>query len=136
MTHVLVVDDEVALLRAVSIALTARGYTVTTASNGAEGLEQLVSHQPDVVIIDVKMPELNGVNLVQAIRGDPVTAHIPLIILSALAQPRDIDIGTMAGADLYLTKPLNPNQLIAAIEQALTLSPQDREDRLRYLGQG
>jgi len=135
MTKVLVVDDNRDLLDAVAFALTYHQppFEVATASNGEEGLELLMSFQPDVAVIDVVMPQLNGYQLVRAIRGDPATAQIPLVILSALAQTPDILTGQYAGVDIYLTKPLNPQQLVSAIEQALQLSSTDRDRRIQAL---
>lgn len=124
---VLVVDDNDALLDSVKLSLKYFGdYTVVVAHDGVEGLEMIMDLQPDCAVIDVVMPGLNGLQLVRAIRGDPDTANIPLVILSALAQPEDELSGMLSGVDQYLTKPLNPQALVAAIDAALTLTPDDR----------
>src|SRR5262249_25617789 len=117
---ILFVDDTPELLRAVTFALERLGgYTVITAPDGIRGLEQVSAIHPDCVVIDVKMPGLNGYQLTRALRGDPDTADIPLIILSALAQLDDQKEGMDAGVDYYLTKPLQPIKLVEAIHFAI-----------------
>jgi CheY-like chemotaxis protein len=124
---ILVVDDHRDLLDAVTFALsTQTRYTVETAEDGVEGLEKAIALQPACIVIDVKMPGLNGNQLVRVLRGDPATAAIPLIILSALVQPHDQWEGLASGADQYLTKPLDRQELISAIERAIQLSEQER----------
>jgi CheY-like chemotaxis protein len=81
------------------------------------------------------MPGLDGYQLVRALRGDPETADIPLVILTAVAQDKGQLSGLAAGADQYLTKPVSPQSLIAAIQQAMTLGQQERMRRLRVLAE-
>lgn len=133
--RILVVDDNEDLLLSVKFALHALGnYAVDTANDGETGLERAVaSPRPDCVVVDVKMPGLNGNQLVRILRGDPQTADIPLIILSALVQEEDILRGQIAGVDQYLTKPFDVEVLIAAIERAVRLTPAERAARLRAL---
>ncbi len=131
---ILIVDDTPALLRAVTFALERLGgYTVVTAPDGIRGLEQVIAIRPDCVVIDVKMPGLNGYQLTRALRGDPDTADIPLVILSALVQDADIQEGKDAGSDYYLTKPLDPDKLVKAIDFAIRQSEEDRIRRMREL---
>ncbi len=131
---VLVVDDSPDLLAAVQFALSRLGnFRVLTAEDGIQGLERVVELRPDCVVIDVKMPGLDGYQLVRALRGDPQTAGIPLIILSAMVQPRDQYLGNAAGADQYLTKPLDPQELIDAIKRAITLTESERQEHMRHL---
>lgn len=131
---VLVVDDNADLLASVSFALrTLGGFRVEVATDGAEGLAMATEIRPDCVVIDVKMPEIDGIQLVRALRGDPATARIPLIILSALVQETDQALGMYAGADVYLTKPTKPQVLIEAIRHAIALSEEERVRRLRDL---
>lgn len=134
---VLVVDDNAELLASVSFALrTLGGFRVEMAADGAEGLAIAAAIHPDCVVIDVKMPEINGIQLVRALRGDSATARIPLVILSALVQETDQALGMYAGADIYLTKPTKPQVLIEAIRRAITLSDEARARRLRDLAAG
>jgi two-component system alkaline phosphatase synthesis response regulator PhoP len=132
---VLLVDDNVALLQTLRLALEALGpFTVTCAANGVEGLERYFDVHPDCIVIDVKMPELDGYQLVRALRGDPKSAGTPLIMLSALGREKDQLAGMLSGADMYLIKPVPPQELVAAIQRAVAVSESDRRKRqLRLL---
>src|SRR5215813_12969924 len=130
----LLVDDNTELLDMLTLALKTLGnYIIERATDGVGGLEQAVSIRPDCIVIDILMPGLDGYQLVRALRGDPETADIPLVILTAVAQDKGQFSGFAAGADQYLTKPASPQSLIAAIQQAMTLDQQQRTRRLRVL---
>lgn len=132
--HVLLVDDNQDLLDAVRFALF-DDYVIETANSAEDALElieQLSQHRlPDCMVIDVRMPGLNGVQLVRILRGDPATAQIPLIILSAFVQGEDVLRGQLAGVDHYLAKPFNLETLIEAIQRATRMTPEERLARLR-----
>jgi DNA-binding response OmpR family regulator len=131
---VLIIDDNLELLEVLSEGLELAGlFSVVTASDGAQGLESCLTYHPDCLVIDVKMPELNGYQLVRALRGDPETAEIPLILLTALAQDYERFAGLAAGTDRYLIKPVTPRELAAAIRDVLALSAQEREQRYTQL---
>jgi len=133
---ILVVDDHPQLLDLVKRSLELLGhYQVFTAGDGAQGLERYVEIRPDCVVIDVKMPGVDGYQLVRAIRGDPETARTPLVILSAMAQEKDQLGGLLAGADVYLLKPVEPPDLVAAIDRAIALSEEERHQRLKKLAE-
>jgi CheY-like chemotaxis protein len=133
---ILIVDDNDELLKSLSFALrTLGGYRIEVATNGAEGLEKAVELRPDCMVVDVKMPEINGLQLARAMRGDPATADVPLVILSALVQDADRAVGMFAGADQYLTKPSKPQAVIAAIQRAITLTAEERARRLNVLAE-
>jgi two-component system alkaline phosphatase synthesis response regulator PhoP len=132
---VLLVDDNTALLQTLQVALEALGpFAVTSATNGADGLERYFEVRPDCIVIDVKMPELDGYQLVRALRGDPDSAGTPLVMLTALGREKDELAGMLSGADIYLIKPVPPQELVAAIRRAVALSDADlRQRQLRLL---
>jgi two-component system, OmpR family, phosphate regulon response regulator PhoB len=134
---VLVVDDNPDLLFLVAESLGKLGhFTVVTADNGSEGLERYYQTRPDCVIIDVKMPGLDGYQLVRALRGDPATRATPLIILSALIQERDRLAGLLSGADHYLMKPIAPAELIDVVSRVIAENVEHRHEReRRFLAQ-
>lgn len=131
---VLIVDDNPELLDILAEGLALAGpFAVITAPDGEQGIEQCLAHHPDCMVIDVKMPGLTGYQLVRALRGDPETADIPLILLTALAQDYERFAGLAAGTDRYLIKPITPRELAAAIREVLALSAQERERRYLQL---
>jgi CheY-like chemotaxis protein len=131
---VLVVDDNPELLNLIAESLAMLGnYTVETAANGIEGLEKCLAAHPQCMVIDVKMPGLDGYQLVRAIRGDPATADIPLVILTAMAQDKDRFAGLAAGVDYYLLKPIKPLELVAIIHRAVMTDEETRIQSLRRL---
>jgi CheY-like chemotaxis protein len=133
---ILIVDDNEDLLGSLAFALRRLGgFCIELATDGADGLEKAVALHPDCMVIDVKMPEIDGLQLVRALRGDSATAGIPLVILSALVQDTDRALGMYAGADQYLTKPTKPQTLIDAIKRAVALSEEERQRRLRDLAE-
>jgi DNA-binding response OmpR family regulator len=132
--RVLVVDDDPALLAAVTDGLALMGgYEIFAASDGATGLEQFFTIEPDCVVVDVRMPGLNGYLFVRALRGDRATAQTPVIVLSALVQDHEQLAGLLTGADAYLTKPVKIVELVRTIDRAVQLSAQEREQRTRLL---
>lgn len=128
--RVLVIDDDQSLIDLIADALHLVGhYEVVIARDGVEGLERYYVHQPDCVIVDVRMPNLNGFHFVRAVRGDPNSAQTPIIILSAMVQDRDRLNGLMSGADAYLIKPVKMVDLLEAIKKALIITPEERAVR-------
>lgn len=136
MRKVLVIDDNPTIVELIKYAVNLQGaYEVSVAYDGVQGLERIGLEQPDCVIIDVKMPRMDGYQLVRCLRGDTRTADIPLIILSALARAEDQMTGMLSGVDEYLTKPFKPSALNAAIERVMSLTPLERRRRMDLLVQ-
>ncbi len=125
---VLVIDDNPTIVELIKYAINLHGsYRVVVAYDGVQGLERVYADQPDCVVIDVKMPRMDGYQLVRRLRSDAHTKNTPLVILSALTREEDRMTGLLLGADAYLTKPFKPNALNAAIERALHMTPADRQ---------
>jgi two-component system KDP operon response regulator KdpE len=131
-TSVLVIDDETALLRALRINLTARDYTVTTAADGATGLAAMARHRPDVVIIDLGLPDMDGTEVIRGIRGWSTT---PIIVLSARGEEIQKVDALDAGADDYITKPFGMNELLARVRAATRRGTPAVEEPLVATGQ-
>jgi DNA-binding response OmpR family regulator len=131
---VLIVDDNRELLQLLTDALEQLGqFRVVTALDGIEGLEKYFEMRPDCMVIDIMMPGLDGFQLVKALRGDPDSAQTPLIFLTALAQDRDRVTGFISGIDQYLVKPVRPQELITAVQQAIRAGDTGRRQRLQAL---
>jgi CheY-like chemotaxis protein len=129
---ILVVDDNPELLELLREGLSEH-FTILLARDGAEGLTRVASAHPDCAIIDIRMPGIDGLQLVRTLRGDPETIDMPLIILTALPEEQGLLPGLLSGADRFLTKPVLPSELIPAIRDALALSAAERTRRLRSL---
>ncbi len=119
---VLVVDDDPVILRLLQVNFEMEGFAVVMASDGAEALEVAATAAPDVVVSDVMMPKMNGIELVRALKAGGATATIPVLLLSAKAQAADVREGLDAGADDYLTKPFEPLELVDRITKLLDRS--------------
>ena len=131
---VLVVDDNLELLQLLTDTLHMLGrFRVISAEDGIQGLHRFFEIRPDCMIIDIMMPGLDGYQLVKALRGDPDSAQTPLIFLTALAQDKDRFAGMAIGADQYLVKPVKPQELVAAVHQAIAVSEMERRKRQRAL---
>jgi DNA-binding response OmpR family regulator len=117
--RVLVVDDDPVILKLLQVNFEMEGYVVTTAADGVKGLQAAREERPDVIISDVMMPHMNGLELVAALGADETTGAIPVILLSARAQETDVNDGLHAGADDYVTKPFDPLELIDRVQQLL-----------------
>jgi DNA-binding response OmpR family regulator len=111
MATVLVVDDDPVILKLLEVNFQMDGFDVVCARDGEEALAVARSRQPDVIVTDVMMPKVSGLDLLAAIREDPATKGIPVLLLSARAQATDVREGLEAGADDYVTKPFEPLDL-------------------------
>src|SRR5688500_15973511 len=112
MSRVLVVDDEPQIVRALSINLRARGYEVCSAGDGTQALQLVASHQPDVVILDLGLPDLDGVDVIAGLRG---WSTVPILVLSGRNDSVDKVDALDAGADDYVTKPFGMDELMARL---------------------
>ena len=111
--RVLVVDDETRILNFLVARLNASGYEVITAANGVEGLEQVKAQEPDLVVLDLLMPKMDGLEMLKELRS---FSMVPVIILTARGADSDRIRGLQLGADDYLPKPFNPDELVARME--------------------
>ena len=125
---ILAVDDEKHIVRLVQINLQKEGYEVITASNGREALEKVAAEKPDLVVMDVMMPEMDGFEALKKLKEDDATAEIPVIMLTAKAQDADVFRGWQSGADLYLTKPFNPLELITFVKRIFQGQAESADD--------
>ena len=114
--RLLVVDDEIRILNFLRSNLKALGYEVVTASNGLEALEQFHATQPDLILLDILMPKMNGLDVLKEIRG---FSRVPVIFLSAKGNERDNIAGLDMGADDYIAKPFSPDELVSRIEAVM-----------------
>jgi len=130
-THVLVVEDEPAMLRALTLSLSARGYDVSTAEDGATGLSQAAELAPDVIVLDLGLPDLDGMNIIRAVRG---YSRTPIVVLSGRSSSRDKVDALEAGADDYVTKPFNVNELVARLRAATRRAGIDEKTAPIHIG--
>src|SRR5512139_2993028 len=116
---ILVVDDDLDTLTLIGLTLQRRGFTVMKAQSGPEALEKLRVDLPDLVIVDVMMPQMDGYEVCRVIKSDQRTAHLPVVMLTAKAQTASQLEGFRAGAIDYITKPVHPQDLVARIASVL-----------------
>jgi DNA-binding response OmpR family regulator len=119
---ILVVDDDPVILQLLQVNFEMEGFVVLCASDGAEGVARVRADRPDVVVSDVMMPRMSGLQLVAELKGHPDTAGIPILLLTAKAQQADIGVGIDAGADDYVTKPFEPLDLVERVNRLLALA--------------
>ena len=117
--RVLVVDDDPVILKLLEVNFTMEGFDVVSAVDGADGLERARVERPDIVVTDIMMPKMNGIELLEAMRSDADVADIPVILLSAKAMTDDVRAGLDAGADDYITKPFEPLELVDRVNKLL-----------------
>jgi len=122
MPKILIVDDELEFNTILQVRLNANGYEVVTAKDGEEGLEKVESERPDLILLDIMMPKIDGFEVCSTLKNDARYNKIPIIFLSAMAQVDDIEMGKKMGADDYITKPFETPELIIKIEELLKKS--------------
>ena len=119
MKTILIADDEPNMRLLVCATIASDQYTVLEAADGDQAWELIRQHHPSVALLDVQMPGRSGLELVRAIKADPLLRATYVILLTALSMEADVAEGLQAGADLYLTKPFSPLELLGAVERAL-----------------
>lgn len=131
---ILAVDDERHIVRLVQVNLERAGYHVVTAFDGKEALEKVEAENPDLVVLDVMMPYMDGFEVLQTLRKNPNTRDLPVIMLTAKAQDADVFRGWQSGVDCYLTKPFNPMELIAFVKRIFSSLDDDPGGKMLDLG--
>lgn len=137
---ILIIDDDIDTLKLVGLMLERQGYRIAVASNGTLGISRAAVEKPDLILLDVMMPDLDGYEVTRRLRADPALAHIPIIMFTAKSMVDDKVAGFEAGVDDYLTKPTHPAELTAHVKAVLSRTatakpaPEPRErDRARVV---
>ena len=128
---ILTCDDEKHIVRLIQVNLERQGYDVVTAFNGVECLEKVRDEKPDLIVLDVMMPEMTGFEVLETLKKNPETEHIPVIMLTARAQDADVLRGWQSGVECYLTKPFNPMELIAFVKRIFSMEESEADEK-RY----
>src|SRR3990172_1640495 len=137
---ILIIDDDIDTLKLVGLMLERQGYEIAVANNGALGLSKAAAERPQLILLDVMMPDLDGYEVTRRLRSDPAMAHIPVIMFTAKTMVDDKVAGFEAGVDDYLTKPTHPAELTAHVKAVLARSAQtkavvvDRAKMIAFLG--
>ena len=116
---ILIVDDEKKIRDLVAFRLEFKGYQIADAGNGTEALEQVEKFNPDLIILDIMMPDMTGYEVCERVKSNEATKGIKIILLSAKGRKQDEEEGYRVGADAYMTKPFRANMLLSKIEELL-----------------
>ena len=119
MARIVVADDDVDVRMLVALKLRHSGYDVVDVGDGAAAVEACREERPDLVVLDLMMPVMSGLEACRAIKAEPGLADVPVVLLTARAQNTDVDAGLAVGADAYVTKPFSPKELAARVESLL-----------------
>ena len=126
---ILTCDDEKHIVRLIQVNLERQGYEVITAYNGLECLEKVKEDRPDLIVLDVMMPEMTGFEVLETLKKNPETESIPVIMLTARAQDSDVLRGWQSGVECYLTKPFNPMELIAFVKRIFSMEDNNADEK-------
>jgi|ERR1035437_4366740 two-component system phosphate regulon response regulator PhoB len=121
MKSVLIADDQNSIRLLVRATIESEEYSIAEASDGSQAWRLIQELRPDLVFLDVQMPGLSGLQVTRAVRGDPALGATRIILLTANSAKADVEAGLAAGADLYLTKPFSPLELLNVLEKALEI---------------
>jgi DNA-binding response OmpR family regulator len=119
MAKIVVADDDVDVRMLVALKLRHSGYDVVDVGDGAAAVEACRAERPDLVVLDLMMPVMSGLEACRAIKAEPELSDVPVVLLTARAQNTDVDAGLAVGADAYVTKPFSPKELAARVESLL-----------------
>jgi two-component system phosphate regulon response regulator PhoB len=133
---ILIVDDEKDLLELLSMNLGTEGYIINTAENAAQALAAVRTNRPDLILLDIMLPDTSGIKLTGKLKNTPNTANIPIILLTAKDKETDMVVGLSVGADDYITKPFSTSVLVARIEAVLRRAYPGDEDVREVLAAG
>jgi DNA-binding response OmpR family regulator len=117
---VLIADDDEDILTLVALRFRRSGLEVILARDGEEALELIQTRAPDAAVLDIAMPKLTGLEVVRRLRGSEATKSLPIVLLTARAAEKDVELGLEAGADEYITKPFSPQDLYACVQSVLS----------------
>jgi two-component system phosphate regulon response regulator PhoB len=131
MERVLIVDDDPDILRLVTYNLKQAGFEPTTAATGRKALEIIQSHPPDLIILDVMLPDVDGLEVCRTLRGREGSRNIPILMLTARGEEIDRVVGFELGADDYVMKPFSPRELVLRVKSILRRAHTDRSEMLR-----
>jgi two-component system, OmpR family, response regulator VicR len=127
--HLLYIEDEQEMIELVRLILARRGFEVIGANGGREGLEAVRNTLPDLVLLDLMMPDMDGWDVYQQMKADEATQNIPVIVVTAKAQSIDKVLGLhIAKVDDYISKPFSPNELVESIEKVLAKNQQPKQE--------
>lgn len=118
--RVVYVEDDPEMINLITMILSKRGYQIIGANGGREGIEMILKEIPDLILLDLMMPDVDGWNLYQQVKSNPTTSQIPVIVITAKSQPIDRVLGLhIAKVDDYICKPFHPKDLVQSIEKVM-----------------
>jgi len=126
--RVLVVDDDDVIRGLLELNLQLEGHEVVTAADGQDALDQVAAEPPQLIVLDVMMPTVNGLQVAERLKADPSTRGIPIILLSARAMETDVRSGMEIGVDQYVTKPFDPIDLMELVERLLDTAAKEGQE--------
>ena len=131
---ILVIEDDPATSRLVDYSLQHEGYQVFTASNGLDGIRKALEETPDLIILDVMLPGMDGFEICHRLRSEPKTAEVPILMFSAKSQDIDKTTGLLVGADAYLTKPAPPSSIVESVQKLINTRHKPATEKEKKVG--
>ncbi|MCP4602026.1 MAG: response regulator [Proteobacteria bacterium] len=118
--HILLVEDTATIIMVEKMMLSGQGYEIATAKNGVEGLKKIKDSPPDLVLLDIMMPEMDGIEMCRRLKNDPETKDIPVIMVTTKGEPDKVEEAFLAGCNDYITKPIDKLELLTKVEKYLS----------------